>query len=99
MSDFGNVRRASDFRRVSAHFSNGYRRAWLVSPEGRRMSVSVARLVAESFGVRVNGHNLSRANGVRSDDRLDNLCLAYRMPPEMRSLEARRRCGEETEVR
>ena len=84
VSDLGRVRRAAPARGaivggvLRPYGSNGYLKVTLTA-NGKRRRVSVHRLVLESFsGKPSSGLECCHNNGVRSDNRLENLRWASR---------------------
>lgn len=68
-------------RKLAANLDdNGYLRVRVVEPSGRRRRVGVHRLVCEGFhGCRPSPyHEVRHLNGVRSDNRADNLAWGTR---------------------
>jgi hypothetical protein len=73
VSDQGRVRRTMSGRVLRPRVRSGYTRAALGLPEGRR-DVSVHHLVLESFvGPRPDGTECNHKNGVKTDNRPENL--------------------------
>jgi len=84
VSDLGNIRRISSARgatvgaKLKPYDSNGYTKVTLVSG-GRKRKVSVHRLVLESFTGRPSEKlDCCHNNGIRNDNRLENLRWATR---------------------
>jgi len=84
VSDLGRVRRVASARGAVSgcvlrpYQSNGYLKVTLTA-NGRRRKAAVHRLVLESFsGKPVPGLECCHGNGVRSDNRLENLRWASR---------------------